>query len=211
MNWRHLMIAAVLLPGVPVYAANDRATEQRAQAQLEDAFRLGQAKDSKGCVKKVRAVIGASGFSRLNDQFRGYTYYIAAICSLDANDLDASRESAVQATLVGNGTPEMWRLRGGLEMENEAQPVAAMTGLEAMAARAPDALNALPPRWVYQFYNRIKKGSDFALRRRALELFAAKTYDPVEVGGSTDYFRSELATLRAAEGNVIGFGGHGVC
>jgi tetratricopeptide (TPR) repeat protein len=204
MNWRHLMIAAVLLPGVPVYAANDRATEQRVQAQLEEAFRLRQAKDSKGCVKKVRAVTGTSGFSRLNDQFRGYAYYIAAICSLDANDLDASREFAVQATLVGNGTPEMWRLRGGLEMENEAQPVAAMTGLEAMAARAPDSLNALPQRWVYQFYNRIKKGSDFPLRRRALELFAAKTYDPVEVGGSTDYFRSELATLRAAEGNVIG-------
>ena len=203
MNWRHLMIAATLLPIVPAHAADGRASGLRLYTQLQEAIRLEQAKDPKGCVKKVHRLIGASDFGRQNDQFRGYTYYMGAICSLAVDKEVAGRDFAVQATLAGNAAPEMWRLRSGLEMRNEAQPVAAVTGLEAMAARALDALNALPQQWIYVFYKRIKKGSDLALRRRTLELFAAKTYVPVEVGGSADYFRSELAMLHAADGNRI--------
>jgi tetratricopeptide (TPR) repeat protein len=204
MHWRHLMIVGALLPLVSAHAADGVATGQRVQAQLEEVLQLARAKDPKGCAKKAQALIGTSDFRRQSDPFRGYTYFIAAVCSLDANDRAASREFAVQATMVAGATPEMWRLRSGLEMQNEAQPTAALVGLEAMATRAPEALNALPLQWIYLFYNRVKKGSDLALRRRALELFAAKTYAPTEVDGSADYFRSELAKLRATDGDIAG-------
>lgn len=193
------MVAAAMLPAVPGQAADGTTTGKRLQTQLQEAIQLSQAKDPKACVKNARAVIGAAGFAGMNDEFRGHTYYIASVCSVDAGDQAAGRAFAVQATLVDNAPPEVWRLRGGLEMQDEEHPAAAVTGLEAMAARAPNALNALPQQWVNMFYNRIKKGHDAALRRRTLALFAAKVYEPVEVGGSADYFRSELAMLRAAD------------
>jgi tetratricopeptide (TPR) repeat protein len=73
-----------------------------------------------------------------------------------------------------------------------------------MAKRAPDALNALPIQWVYLFQNRVKKGKDAALRRRVLEIFAADSYQPVEVGADNNFFRGELAIVRAGAGDTEG-------
>ncbi len=204
MNWRHFIIAFAILTTVPVMAADQATTFRRLEAKFQEAIRLRQAKDWKACVKHVRAVIGASDFAGLNKKFRNSTYYLALSCSLDAGDLAASQAFAVQATLEDDASAEMWRLRGEVEMRNVSQPTAAVIGLEAMAARAPDALNGLPQKLIYEYYNRVKKGPDASLRRRTLEVFAAKAYQPHEIGGTADHFRSELAKLRAAEGDRTG-------
>lgn len=200
MNWRHLIIAVTLL-GTPAAAAD---IKDRPLEEMQAALKLGQTGDSKGCLKIVQRVVGASSFNQLATEFRIWSFTIGAFCASDAKDTALAHDYAVRGTDLDGASADLWRVRILREMQDEAHPEAAVISFETMARRTPDVLNALPQQWIYLFYNRLKKLSDITLRRRILEVLAARSYEPAEVGGSADFFRTDLATLRAGEGDQDG-------
>ncbi len=176
-------------------------------ANVYDQWRSGLQKAQKGecreSLKLLDEVIRSKPFAAAEEHDRINTYQAAAFCAVQLNDEKAIYRYAMAGTRSGPGGDALWFLRFAVEAERKwlAQGV---ESIEAMAARKPEALNALQARILFPFYGKLMDAPDQQLRTRFLKVLAAPGYQPDDPLITGDFFRRQRAAQLMEAGDKAG-------
>ena len=193
-----LAMALGVIGGVPAgYAADGTAPEQRLKAAAGKAAQ----KDCIASLRLVAALLKDKAFATLPESRQVDAYQLGAFCALQLRKDELAYPYAVEATRRKGTHPILWRVRLLTELRENRNAEAVAT-LEAMASVTPGFLNTLSIRWLYQLSRDVKPNPE--LRRRLLSVLAAPSYQPEEVGMTSDSFKRDYAALLADSGDKAG-------
>lgn len=142
-------------------------------------------------------------YRTLNDAGKLWSNSIGAYCSVQVGKMTDAYRYALNATASGRGDANAWRVRFTTEM-SQKRHVDAVTTLEQMAARNPDAVNGLKLQWIGSLYRTLDNLPDKTPLSRFLAVAASPVYQPDEQIYFGDGFKRERAILLAEAGDKTG-------
>ena len=194
-----IMGSALLLGATGADAKADGKGDEL-HARLEAAFETMQKDDCPGALEQLRGVIDRPGFGALPDSARSFAYEIGAYCAASTDPVTAHRY-AMAGTALDTASPNSWDQRLRLEVVGKRYTEAVAT-VEAMAARNPEALNAVQFRVLVQLSRKLRENAELRpQRKRLLAILAAPAYQPEEATASSDGFRQSYAAMLAEDGD----------
>jgi len=194
------IMGAALLLGATGGDAKADGKGDELHARLEAAFETMQKDDCPGALTQLKGVIDRRGFSALSDSLRSFAYEIGAYCAASTDPVTAYRYT-MAGTALDTASPNIWDQRLRLEVVGKRYAEAVAT-VEAMAARNPEALNAIEFRVLVQLSRDLYRDAKLRpQRKRLLALLTAPVYQPQEATASSDGFRKSYAAMLAEDGD----------
>lgn len=181
----------------PGYASDGPVLWQKVQTAIDKADQ----QDCDASLKLLDAVWKDRAFAKLPQPRRTEAYQAAAFCAMALDKDDLAHRYAVEGLRGKEANPYLWNVRIATELNGKRSAEAVET-IEAMASSYPGLLNAIPVRWLYPLVREVQPNTE--LRRRLLSVLAAPSYQPEEVGVTSDYFKREYAALLVDSGDKAG-------
>lgn len=194
---------AVALGTAGIAAENPPAKSSSAYAEAKSAFEAAQRQDCRSSASLLGKLIPRADFAGLPEAIQAISYEIGAVCETQLQKPEVGYRYALAGTSLKSASDHLWRIRLALELKDKRNAPAVDT-IEAMAIQKPEALNAIPIRWLYRLNRDLKKDSkNSAPRLRMLATLSGPFYQPVEVASGDD-FKFEYAGLLIDGGDKAG-------
>nr|WP_255614692.1 tetratricopeptide repeat protein [Polymorphobacter sp. PAMC 29334] len=208
-SWRAhgggMVFTRVLIIAIAVAAAAGAAERPNAHDALQAAFtrannNQADSMDCRAALATVNALLAMPAFTKGPVVDRTDAYTLGAWCSVQMHEPVAARRFALAGTSLTGASVDLWRMRLGIEEDNQ-QPLAAVTTIEAMVVAKSDALASITVNHFHAIRRSLDVLHDRAADRRLLAVLTTSSYVPDEGAPVADPFRSDYAALLAADGD----------